>query len=72
MRLTVIVITGGLLAALAASPVAADDLQRDRRDIRQDRREIAKTIATFARIGASCTATGESSAGIAAPAAPTR
>jgi hypothetical protein len=45
MRLTGIVITGGLLAALAASPVAADDLQRDRPDIGHDRREIRRDRA---------------------------
>jgi hypothetical protein len=40
MRLTAIVITGSLLAALAATPAVADDEARDRRDVRQDRREI--------------------------------
>ena len=45
MRLTGIVITGGLLAALAASPGAADDLQRDRPDIGHDRREIREDRA---------------------------
>ena len=40
MRLRAIVITGGLLAMLATTPALADELGRDRRDIRQDHREI--------------------------------
>lgn len=40
MKLTAIVISSGLLAALAAGPAMGDDVARDRRDIREDRREI--------------------------------
>ena len=40
MRLTGWVITGGLVAALAATPALAGEIERDRRDVRQDRREI--------------------------------
>jgi hypothetical protein len=40
MKLTAIVISGGLLEALAAGPAAADEVGRDRHDIREVRREI--------------------------------
>lgn len=42
MRLTAIVITGSLLAALAATGAADDEIARDQRDIRQDRRELRR------------------------------
>jgi hypothetical protein len=49
VKLTAIVISCGLLEALAAGPAAADEVGRDRRDIcevpreiRQDRRELRR------------------------------
>ena len=71
MRLTAIVMTGGLLAALATAPALADEIARDRQDLRQDRREIRGTTGTSARTAASCGATGPSCGAIGAPATPT-
>jgi len=71
VRLTAIVMTGGLLAALATAPALADEIARARQDLRQDRREIRGTTGTSARTAASCGATGPSCGAIGAPATPT-
>jgi hypothetical protein len=42
MRLTALVMSSSLLAALATASATADDVRRDRRDIREGRRELCR------------------------------
>jgi hypothetical protein len=72
MRLTGWVITGGLLAALAATPAMGGEIARDRREVRQDRREIREDNRDIARIGVSWPATAASWRATSAPADTTR